>query len=699
MPRLPVDARDPTEFASFTFQEWRALDGKFNYWTERWRRSLDFLRGQHWETLKEYELESLPDWKRFPMANFTLALYTDYLTGFLKQDVRYSAVPASPDPQDIAAAELSEQVLKYQWDRQHMDSKRIDLAAWLMATGTAYLRVFWNTNTGDVLPLGIPTPEGGIIPIDPATFEPNPNIEQPEMVDAGEIGVEVVSPQFVRHGRAKSDGVMVGLLLSYEEAVSLYGREQAEELQYSTGHAGISSDLNHIEQPNYGTAEDERALVIEHYIPPSKDHPEGLWWTAAQGGQVLLTGPWPLPAGVMPIVSFRWIPVPGEKHIGMSPIYDLTFQNKMFDEISARILEWHNNVMPKTLLKSGGGIAPGEINDKPGQELVVNPGGEPQVMEYRQAPTTFFQSQQDIRQDLMLISGKQFERPDELPSGGSTQRFRQPPTQDPGDSSALAQITSKPSWGKTGEVILHYVANFYTEPRVIGIQGPDKSYQWQEFTGSDLEDLSATVKVDEIPLYPWNRQALRDTVVSLLSTQAGQMVFASPDGSPDMDKINSAMQATGLDVAVDTLSPDVLEARNEHMFFQNMQQGQQPPEPQPWQDHAVHWDEHTTVLKSLRFQSWPQEAQQAFLQHVDQTSQILDQQAQEEQQTMIETERALREVRETAEVEADIKMEVAQKAIETVFERLNLPTEVARKALENLTDQETQPQQGPPQDG
>jgi hypothetical protein len=679
MPRLPTADGRPSDYSRLTFQLWEGLNGKYAFYIERWRRTLDFLRDQHWQTLKAIDESTLPDWRRFPLQNYTLAFYNDYLTDYLKSEVRFSAVPTSDDPQDIDAAELAEQVLKYLWGRMGFDRKRIDLGAWVMACGTGVLRIYWDTNTGNQVPIGVPTPDGGFIPFDPATMQPH--VGEPIMVDAGEIGVEVVSPQFVRWAESPSYGVMVGLLLTFEEVETFYGTDVADKLSYSADHHGISADLNQIQQPGITPITTERALLIEHYLPRSARNPQGLWWTSANNGSTMIHNPWPLPGGRIPLVSFRWIPLPGERHIGVSPLYGMTFQNKIYEEMMAKVLEWYAKAKPKRLLKSGGGIAAGDFTDEPFQEVVVHAGAEPQNLEVQEAPRGLFQIMQTIQSDMSITSGRAFEGQDELPEGLATTRIRAPAEMKTSKAITTAHYSAKPAWHEVGEILMHYVGEFYTEPRVVAIQGPDKSFTWRTYMGEKLikgNDLAATLIVDDIPLFPQNRQNLRDTVVALLQTQAGQILFAGPDGQIDMERVKGALQATGLDVNLSYIDPDVLEAKNEQVEFQNGG----GPQLQSWQNHLVHYDEHTRILKSMRFRAWPPEAREAFLAHVQEHEQALNQQAQEEAQAMVEQEQQLRRVREQEELRADVMKEWAVAVINLVAETTGLEVQDVMGLLE-----------------
>ena len=667
---IPEPDAPREEFAKFTYDTWRDLDNTYAFWIERWKRVLEYLRSQHWNALKQFDSDTLPEWKRYPVINYTLAFYADYLSDFLKSEIRFSAVPASPDPSDIDSAEIIEQLNMYLWDKLEMAEKRIQLSAWLLSCGVAYLRVFWNTNTGKMIPMGIPGPDGQLIGINPMTGMPEPGME-PIEVDQGEIGIEVISPQYVRYSPIPAHGVMIGLLLSREEATSLYN-EKADDLNYTSTYDDFDSNLHTIETPTTAPSKDERALVIQHYIPRSSLFPDGLWWTSG-GSDKLLTGPWPLPGGEVPIISFTWIPIPGNPHLGISPLYDLTFSNKLYDEIVARVLEWHNKVKPKVLLKSGGGLTYGDINEEPFQELVTNPGGEPEFMEVKQAPDTFFRTMADAQNDMMAVGGYMFNQGNRgdtgQPGAGENRGSWRNPTE-PVESgpTAVAIMNSKASWEQLGRLLPAYAAAFYTEPRVISVQGKDRMYQWREFTGSvDLKDISATIRVDEISLYPWSRASLRDSVASVLDSQFGQMLFMNEDGSPDMDRLSAAMNATGIDRSIPSLDPDIVEARNENMMFKEMK-GQAQPE--FWQDHGAHLNEHEKILKSMEFKAWQPQAQQVFVQHVQQTSEMLNQAADQEQQAMIDMEKALREVRETAELQADMKLMIGEMIIESVKEAI-----------------------------
>ncbi|KKL07973.1 hypothetical protein LCGC14_2580630, partial [marine sediment metagenome] len=338
--RLPKGAAEPKAMAQYTRDLWRAMDPMYAWWTEhRWRRVIDYLSDNHWRVLDAvgHDLDDLriPKWKRFPIIGLTLGVYSDQLGQWLQSMVRFSASSASADPSDIAKAEMAEGILKYLWDLTDLESHRIDLGAWLLSTGMASLDIFWDTDTGNLVPLAIPetekdeegndVPTGELIPVNPDTLKPDPSMSEPVMVDAGEIAVDVISPQFARYGRKRRDGVMVGSRVSYDEAEAKYGKKIAGNLSYARTVSSVL-DLAWV-HGGVDTAQDERALVIRHMLPRSSRHPNGLWWSATEHG-VIVQDPAPLAAKRVSTIPFRWIPAPGYWAFGYSPLHAVSHSNK-----------------------------------------------------------------------------------------------------------------------------------------------------------------------------------------------------------------------------------------------------------------------------------------------------------------------------------------------------------------------------------
>lgn len=674
MARFPKVGSTPGELASYSQQVWQDQDSFFNFWVERWKRSVDFIRAIHWKILQETELSRLPAWKRFPIVNYTLSFYSDYLTQFLQSGVRFSAVPASPDPSDISASELADNVLKYLWDKLEVNQKKTDLAAWIASTGNADFRVYWDQDTGDMIPLAqtVQNPDGsqGMIPINPKTMQPDMTMREPVMVDAGEIGIEVVSPQLVRWAMKRRNGAQLGRLVSYDEAVASYGDKVADGLSYGRMAAGAAaSDLLTVYHNVGMPTPEEAALVIEQYFPKSSKNPDGLWWTSS--GRQMITDPAPLPGRHIPLVHFRWVPLPGHPTMGLSPIYDMTFSNKVYDELVARITEWLNKVVPKVIRQSGDGLKFGEFTDEPGQEITVQPGTQPEFLAPPGPPEHFFKLKQEVAEDMVNVGGYRFRRDEQIPPGESVQRMRQPlHTTNQGEVVALAVINSQPAWQKLGYIILDYAAKFYTEPRVLSVVGKDRTYQWKEFIGSDLANLSATIHVDEKSLYTWNRQSMRDTVIGVMGSPAAQVLFMDENGQFDKDRVNAAMDAAGIDVSPEALDPDITEARNEINEIQYMQENQPAPTMKPWQDNEAHLAEKKRVLKSLAFKGWPKHAQKALLANVGEHENAIAQAQQQSQEAMLTQEKALRDIRATSETAQNVRTALGEMLVESLKEIL-----------------------------
>lgn len=669
MARQP-NTGDPKDFAAYSLKSWKELDGYYSFWVRRWRRVLDFLRSQHWapglvkdEAAVSPDTKKMPTWRSYTYANHVLAVYNDFLNQWMQSQVRYTSVPTRPDPQQIAGAELADNILRYIWDRLEIEDKRQELGMWLVATGNAHLRIFWDQNTGNMAPL-MAVVDGRPVPVNPETGQPDPTMQRPVLVDTGEIGVEVVPPMLVRWSRDRQSGVMVGGMYTYDDAVDTFGKDVAEGLKYTGGTSAIGLDLVYGNPASSSSV--ERALVVEHHLPRSRQYPGGLWWTSNEGKMV--QPPQPLVSRIPPVISYRWVPTPDMKTFGMSPLYDITFSNRAYDEMLARSIEWSRRVVPKMLLKAGGGVAQGEFNEEPGQEVVTNVGAEPAWTSPPEPPNLFQNLRVEAREDLLFVAGYKTQRPKELPPGEATQRVRQPVrVTNTGEQVALAVINSETSWQRFAYVILDYVAKFYDEQRAIGLIGPDRTYQWREFKGSDLQNLEATIHVDKASLHTWNRQSAKDSLIALMNTAGAQTLLTGPDGQIDRDRVEAVVEVAGFERSLSTLDPDVLEARNENYLFQTLQEGMEPPKREPWQNDEVHLEEHGRILKSMAFKGWPQPAQEALMANYEEHQQVLSEQQQAGQQALVQQEQQMREIRATTETAQKVRTKLGEELVELLL--------------------------------
>jgi len=658
------------DITRFTEDAWRSLDPLYNFWSRRWRRTIEFLRDEHWNVLKDINIDEVPKWRRFPVINYTQRIFMDILGKMLQSQVRYSAVPASGDFADISSANMAESLLQHAWEIMEMDEKKFELLAWLISTGNASLRSYWNTDTGIMIPLALPDPQTGrLLPINPETMQVDLSMPEPIMLDRGELGVDVLNPQLVRYPRNKSNGVLVGMLMTQDEVSQRYGEESVDKLSFSKINQQYLVDLSFASEPGIVIGGDEvkRALIIEHYLPRSKWYPKGLWWTLAANSSHFLTEPSDLPGGVVPITQFRWVPIPGTR-LGATPLYGITFSNKMYDEVSGKIQEWMIKVVPKVILKEGGGLEMGSFDDEPFQEVVANVGGEPDFAVPPEVPAHLFKMLEKNVSDMRFQGGYELKDQPQQARGQVQGTNRMPVQERQRDETTLLEIASKPSWQHFGRVTLAFIKEYYTEGRVISVVGPDKLHQWFYFSQEDLARLPESIHVDEIPLYAHNRQNLRDTVIGMMNSPAAQVIFSeiTEDGQfvIDKDRIETAMQATGIDVGISDLDPDVAEARNELAMLMI---GQPSPVEQ-YQNHAVHIAEHKRALKSMKVKSAPPELKQTLIQHMGEHEQILADAAQAQEQAVIAREKQMRDIRETAEMQANVKEMIAEAIVEAVGE-------------------------------
>jgi hypothetical protein len=449
------------------------------------------------------------------------------------------------------------------------------------------------------------------------------------------------------------------MLMTQDEVDDRYGGDYVDVLTFSAVDTQL--DLGFLEghdQPQDGMP---RALVIEHYIPRSKKFAGGLWWTMS--GDHLLTKPRKLPAGIIPITKWEWIPLPGSK-VAVTPLYGMTFANKMVDELSGKMWEWANRVVPKQLLAEGGGIEIGQMDDEVAQQVPYNPGGEPAWTVPPPVPEHLFVMRNDVIRDMRTNMGYDTSRPTQPPPGAPPQLRQQMRPTGEGSELATLEHATKAAWEYQGQVVLAYMKTFYTPGRMIHTVGPDKLHQWRSFSQMDLQRLPSSVHIDRQSLFHHNRQQNRDTVIGLMNTPASSILFSDigSDGQPilDKDRIETAMQAVGIDVGIAELDPDIAEARNEHAMLMNGQ----PIEVKPYQNHPTHVDEHERVMKGISYRSWPPDQQKALEQNIDEHKKTLSEEQESQRQSMLATEREMREIRGMADSAAKVRTALGEEFAE-----------------------------------
>jgi hypothetical protein len=634
---------------------------------EEWTKALLFLMRKQWlkfnHARRRYQHDTdVPAWRQQPVNPLVYAVYRSAIAKLIKQRPVSEVVAPSNDSEDLESAKLGEAVLHHLYRALKRQTKNKRYLGWLLCTGNAAARVFWNPELGRVLPLTVPVeiPD----PEDPESMtevecpcdekgEPylledgTPDLEhEPIMQAEGDVDLVIENMLGIRwdpDAESLEDAtecfiarvwpkqkVKDDLGLTDEE---IDGTKDDELEAYLNLHSSAAAGADDILGVSLGSSLEEARgqvyLVLEYFRDKCDDYPQGRHWI--QVGKTVVGEEGPLPNGFWPpVVMAQDTPIPGQLHaIGLIP--QCVPINEQYNYLDGKILE-HGVQMAM------GGIwfvAPEDkgmvISTDPGQVKVSKGYGasnRPPVQAKMEAlPDQMYEERNRKLELLQFVAGTNDIGVGQKPEGVASGRGFLV-LQEVVDSLLMPTLLA---FEEASEEIdrrsLLLVQRHYREERVIKIKGEQGKWQIRSFKGSDLVE-GLDVRVQTGSSFPWSKSAKMDTALSLLEKLPE--LGMNNEGRVDPVRIQKILDVGGMGVFQSEGDPDAQEIDREHGMFEafNPEKGSmQLPQLGFWQAHPVHLERHFDFIKQsyMRITRWHPAAQQAFLDHVLMTVKAVDQ--------------------------------------------------------------------------
>lgn len=384
----------------------------------------------------------------------------------------------------------------------------------------------------------------------------------------------------------------------------------------------------------------DRVLVMEYYHDKDADagYPEGRHWISvgrkkiwpAEDDTDYPTGEAPLPYGFWPpLVPCLSTPIPGQPQ-AMSVIGQLVPLNEQLNILDGKIAE--HNVM----MAMGGKwiVHPDDkglvINSDPGQ-VVASKGyasGHPPIQAKLEAlPPAIYQEREVILNKIRLVVAMSEAAFGSKPEGVSAGRAFLVLSEETDSVIGPDLQAFETMYEEIGRRMLVVAQQHYTEKRSIAIRGERGGYEIRSFMNTDLAD-GLGVRVQAGSSFPWSKTAQLDTKISILSQFPGMVT--KPDGSVDQERFAEFLDVggTGLQSFETDEDPNLVEIEREHAMFEayNGTSEQELPQIAFWQAHPAHLDGHFRFMKRdyVRFLRWSKPAQLAFINHMHETVQAVE---------------------------------------------------------------------------
>lgn len=526
-----------------------------------------------------------------------------------------TAIPASSEDADLAAAKAAEQILQSQFDKRKLPKEFAKTAFWMSLTGNGFIKQYWDTGTYD----GYSRQTGDIVYQNVSPF----NLLFPDL-----RAQDIEEQPYIIHTYTKP----------MEWLYTFFG-ERLEGVELTASAVSADTIMDEAYYKLRGTRESQldACVVYEIWIKPgaTRKLPQGGLLTLVDKHIVHFSEGLPYHHGEYPFTHFQH--VPSASFYASSVIPDLEPLQLEYTSLRNYIEETRDKMGKAQLIAPKGSISAAKMTNQIGLLIEYRPGMEkPQPMPMAQLPQYVFEEQAQILVDMEDISGQHQVSKGSTPPGVTAATaigFLQEK-----DDSFLAPTYGSIEHGfeKIGRHTLSLAQQFWTMARTVKTVGEDGVFDITQFASSDLV-AGTDIRVSPGSALPTSKAAKQ----ALITDWMTQGFIAPEDGLALLD-------VGGAQKIVDILQVDKRQAMRENLllrkltdiqvfeFKQKWQEMQETLDPrtidpdtgQPlqeppivpvntWDNHEVHIEIHNRFRKSQVFSSLPTVVQEAFEAHVN----------------------------------------------------------------------------------
>lgn len=644
-----------------------------------WERNHLALDGKQWLVRQDNQRTGRAWGELTPSANnqyiprpVTNLLYDQYQTlksYLIQHKPRSSVRPKSFRSSDRMRAKMAELVVECNWERLKEAENYEHAAAVGITYGTVFKKDYWDT-TSVVLatfPMEEPVmgPDGN-----PMLDETGQPVVQPVMDESGapvmeEIPVGDVNTEVIEPFRMVLDPLATGLhdcrwvmetsIQHIENVIEQYNKEEEgyhpENVAELKPEAGLSESLRRYMtlktttgfRENFDgvsggtdTLPENSVVVKEYYERPSLRHPKGRLVVVANG-KCLYAHHSPYKGPELgdwhPYSEFRWELTAG-RFWGIGPIDNgFELQKRVNSIDAATVLTRKTMAIPQRLIPKGSGIKKGEWTGRPGQNIEFRADvGTPVTVKGEGLDPSVIREREQVVQDMQSIMGGidilKGDRPPGVTAASALEMLYEVGT------GKLKPVLDR--WKKFIESSqkkgLRLVANKYKEPRpefVARLKAKNRyisETMIDNFIGEDLQD-NCNVYIEAGSNVPKLQSVQKARLLE--AAQTGALMLENPENRKNF------LEQLGVEGFDEDVSPDVDRAERENDQLDEVGSPEFDPESAPivfnFDEHELHKKLHERRMKRADFLDLPEEAQQAYLKHIEEHQGYIDDALQQQQ--------------------------------------------------------------------
>ena len=521
-------------------------------------------------------------------------------------------VPASSDERDAYTAKLSKKILDSVSAKYGLSQKINQATKWSEICGTSFYKIFWNSNLGQVVAIE----------------------DSGRKIKAGDVDIAVCSPFEIYpdfttcENLEDCQSIIHAKAYSVEEIKQMYdvdvkGKDInvfSLDSSFSTGglgYNGIGTKINESTKRNAG-------LVIEKYIRPSEEHPNGRLIIIA-GDKLVFDGELPYVNGIDGKRDFPFIKQVCCDEVGSfwgkSLIERMIPIQRAYNAVKNRKHEFLNRLTLGVLAVEDGSVDIENLEEEglaPGKILVYRQGANvPKYLDNEHLPTDFEKEEEKLLEEFTAISGTS-EMGDMTTISASMSGVALELLLDENQTRLSFTTDSiKSAIKQIGKHLLRLYKQFANIPRLVKIVGENGMPEIFYFKSSDISS-------DDVQFETESGGA--DTLTqrrNMIYTLLDKGLLTDEDGKLSQSLKSKILEMIGFgnwENSQDLDSLHIRRADNENLAMLDKEE----IKVKPIDDHNLHINEHIAYMLSGEYEkNATEEVENIFLKHIEEHKKFL----------------------------------------------------------------------------
>lgn len=576
-----------------------------------WKMNMNFLMGNQFCNVGFAGIEETEKqffWQEREVFNHIAPIFDIRYSKLSKIKPEISIVPATNDERDKQSAKVAKKIYQSVSNKLNLTDLSNKAIKWAEVCGTVFYKVGWNANKGTVVGKD----------------------EKGKEIKSGEIEVSVVSPFEIYPDSPVCESIDECQSIIHAKAYSVDQIKQMYNVEvegkkvntfsldsYSDGVGGLG--FNGTVPKIIERSKSNSAIVIEKYIRPSADYPDGRLLIIA-GDKLVYDGALPYKNGCdgqrdFPFIKQTCTQEPG-CFWGTSIIERLIPVQRAYNAIKNRKHEFVNRLSMGVLSVEDGSVDLDNLEDEglsPGKVLVYRQGSvAPKFLEGESIPSGIESEEDKLLSEFSKISGVSETLGSDYASANiSGTALELMISQDEERLNATSE-SLKEATKKIAQFILRLYKQFALFPRLAKIVGENGQIEMFYFSSSDItsDDICLSAQTDNLnsPLQK------RDMIFKLLENG----ILENEEGKLSNRMKSKVLEMLGMGIwenALDVNELHIKKADNENL---KMLDGV-VCKVMEIDDHKLHLNEHISFMLGQDYENARQKnnkIEDVFLQHI-----------------------------------------------------------------------------------